>query len=100
MTATGAGDPRRGAQKSERLEARITADQKALFLEAADVLGRSLTDFVVSSVHDAAMRALRDHQITTLSARDSERFVEALLNPPAPGTRLRTAARRYRQDQS
>jgi uncharacterized protein (DUF1778 family) len=33
----------------------------------------------------------------TLSVRDREVFVSALLNPPAPGARLRKAARRYKE---
>jgi uncharacterized protein (DUF1778 family) len=32
-----------------------------------------------------------------LSARDRENFVSALLHPPAPGARLRKAARRYKK---
>ena len=41
-----------------RLEARITAEQKRLFKEAAAVRGVSLTDFVVNCVHEAAVRTL------------------------------------------
>ena len=40
----------------ERLEARISPEQKPLFKEAATLRGVTLTDFVVSSVHEAAVR--------------------------------------------
>ncbi len=82
--------------KKARLEARITADQKALFQRAAALKGRSLTDFVVSSVQEIADRTVREHETMTLSARDREIFVAALLEAPEPGTRLRKAARRYK----
>ena len=85
-----------GAARRARLEARITENQKALLQRAADLTGRSLTEFVVSSAQEAALRAVRQREVLTLTPEDSKAFVEALLNPPAPGPRLREAARRYR----
>ncbi|SNS30742.1 MULTISPECIES: DUF1778 domain-containing protein [unclassified Azospirillum] len=83
--------------RAERLEARVTAEQKRLIEQAAALQGRSLTDFVLSSVQDAAKRTIEEHQRLELSLRDSEAFVEALLNPPAPNDRLRETVGRYRQ---
>jgi uncharacterized protein (DUF1778 family) len=85
------------AAKTARFEARITGDQKALFQHAADLTGRSLTDFVIGSVQEAAARTVREREVLTLSARDRQAFLEALLNPPAPSKRLREAARRYKR---
>jgi len=82
--------------RAERLEARISRDQKVLFLRAAELQGRTLTDFVVSSAHDAAVRTIEEMQIIRLSAEDSRAFAEALLNPRKPNEKLRAAARRYR----
>lgn len=87
---------RPAAKKPARLGARITDHQKALFERAAALSGRSVTDFVVSTAEEAAARTVREHEIMTLSARDSEAFIAALLNPPEPGPRLRKAAQRYR----
>lgn len=94
--------PRKPARASkhtrrQRLEARITAEQKRLFQQAADIQGVTLTDFVVASVQAAASRAIEESAILTLRARDREVFVQALLNPPAPNDRLLSAARRYRE---
>ena len=83
--------------KTARFEARITAEQKTLFLRAAALTGRSLTDFVVASAQETAVRTVREHEAMTLSARDREAFVSALLNPPTPGKRLRKAALRYKK---
>ncbi len=84
------------APRVERLEARVSKAQKNLFLRAATVQGRSLTDFLIASVQEAAERALRAHDVLTLSERDRRLFVEALVNPAAPGKTLRQAARRYK----
>jgi uncharacterized protein (DUF1778 family) len=84
-------------EKNARLEARITPEQKKFFLKAAALTGRSLTDFVVASVQENATRAVREHETLILSVRDREAFVAALLNPPAPGVRLRKAAQRYKE---
>ncbi len=85
--------------KTARLEARITEQQKTLFQKAAELTGRSLTDFVVACVQESASRMLREHEAMTLSARDREVFVSALLNAPAPASRLRKAVHRYKKHQ-
>src|SRR3546814_12293986 len=65
-------------RRAERLEARVTAEQKALIEHAAALEGRSITDFVLTSVQDAAKRAIAEHEVIQLSVRDSKAFVEAL----------------------
>ena len=85
------------AGKAERLEARITSAQKEILQRAAEIEGRSLTDFVVSSAQATAKRVIQEHEILVLSSKDREVFVNALLNPPAPNAKLRRAVRRYKQ---
>ena len=82
--------------RSERLEARITTDQKALIQRAAELEGRSVTDYVVSSVQDAAKRTVEAHDLLVLSAAESRAFVDALLDPPPISDRLRDSVRRHR----
>ena len=82
--------------RGERLEARITADQKALIQRAAEIEGRSVTDYVVSSVQDAAKRTVEAHDVLVLSAAQSRAFVDALLDPPPIGDRLRDSVRHHR----
>lgn len=81
--------------RSERLEARVSREQKELFQRAAEAQGRSLTDFVITSVHEAAVRAIDEAQAIRLTAEESRRFAEALLEPREPTDDLRAAARRY-----
>lgn len=83
--------------RAERLETRVTAEQKSLIERAAALQGRSVTDFVLASVQDAARRAIEEHSQLALSVRDSEAFVDALLNPKPINDRLHATARRYRE---
>jgi len=86
-----------GKERTERLEARITQSQKALFKQAAELEGRTLSDFIVQAVSEAARRTVQTHQVISLTAQEQKVLVEALLNPPEPGPRLRLAARRHRK---
>jgi uncharacterized protein (DUF1778 family) len=81
--------------RAERLEARITVAQKALIEHAAALQGRSVTDFVLASVQEAASRAIDDHQRLTLSLRDGRAFVEALASPAQPTGRLQETLERF-----
>jgi uncharacterized protein (DUF1778 family) len=85
------------AAKKARFEARLTDEQKALFQHAADLSGRTLTEFVVSSAQEIAARTLREHEILTLSGLDRQVFVDALLKPISPNKKLRQAAKRYKR---
>src|SRR5271168_3258889 len=87
----------RGRIRGERLETRVTAEQKSLIERAAALQGRTVTDFVLTSVQDAARRAIEEHQQLELSVRDTQTFVEALLNPKPVNDRLRDTVRRYRE---
>jgi uncharacterized protein (DUF1778 family) len=80
-----------------RLEARVSPEIKALWQKAADLEGRTLTDFVIASVQAAACRVIEQHQALKLSVEDSEAFVDALLNPPKPNDALKAAASQYKQ---
>jgi uncharacterized protein (DUF1778 family) len=81
--------------KMARLEARVSSDQKRLFERAADLQGRSLTEFVIRSMQKAAQETIREHELMSLTARDTKAFVNALLKPPASSARLKRAAERY-----
>jgi uncharacterized protein (DUF1778 family) len=83
------------AETTERLEARITPDQKDLFKRAASLRGVTLTDFIVSSVHEAAVRTLEALHVIEFGRRDQRAFVDALLNPEPPKEKLIKAARRH-----
>lgn len=92
-----ASKPTSTRTRAERLETRVTAEQKSLIERAAALQGRSVTDFVLTSVQDAARRTIEEHSQLALSVRDSEAFVDALLKPQPVNDRLRETVRRYRE---
>jgi uncharacterized protein (DUF1778 family) len=65
-----------------RLEARITPDALDVIRRATEIQGRSVSDFVVAAVQEAAHRTIDETQLIRLSISDQRAFVEALLNPP------------------
>lgn len=80
--------------RNERLEARVSREQIALFQRAADLQRRTLTDFVVASVRDATVRTVAEYATIRLTIDENRAFAEALLNPRPPTRRLPAAALR------
>jgi len=84
-------------RKTERIEARVTRQQKARIERAAHLRGTSVTEFVVMSAQDAAARTLREHEVLVLNEQASKVFIDALLNPPKPSAKALAAVKHYRE---
>jgi uncharacterized protein (DUF1778 family) len=82
--------------RTTRIEARIAPDALAVVKRAAEIQGRSVSDFVVAAAEEAANRTIEQAHIIRLSLEDQRRFAEAILNPPAPNKALRRAAKAYK----
>jgi uncharacterized protein (DUF1778 family) len=80
-----------------RLEARISADLHAMLKRAAEIQGRTMTDFVVSAVQLAAQEAIEKAEVIRLSLADQACFAQALLSPPRPKPALKRAFARRRK---
>jgi uncharacterized protein (DUF1778 family) len=65
-----------------RLEARISRDLHVILKQAAELQGRTMTDFVINAVQQAAQQVIEQAEIIKLSAANQQRFAEALLAPP------------------
>jgi uncharacterized protein (DUF1778 family) len=83
--------------KKERLEARVTRDQKRLIERAAELRGTTMTDFVVASAQEAAAKTIRDFESLTLREEAREVFLQAVVNPATPNEAARAAAQRHRE---
>ncbi|WP_406698225.1 DUF1778 domain-containing protein [Singulisphaera sp. Ch08] len=76
--------PKEHARKA-RIEARIAPEALAVVKRAAEIQGRSVSDFVVAAAQEAAHRTIEETHLIRLSVEDQERFVDRLLNPsPLP----------------
>ncbi len=69
-------------QKDARLEARVTAEVHALLKRAAEIEGRSMTDFIVTAATTAARQTIEQVEVIRLSREGQEAFAAAMLNPP------------------
>lgn len=87
----------RSSPSSARLEARVSPELHALLRRAAELQGRTMTDFVVAAVQDAARRVVEAADVVQLSLADQQTFAQALLEPAGPGDALRRAFVRRRQ---
>ena len=91
----GEGTPlsRQASSRSARIEARIAPEALAVVRRAAELQGRSLSQFAVDAAQAAAHRTIAETSMIRLSLEDQRRFVELLLHPPE----LTPAMKRARQ---
>ena len=82
--------------KTDRLDMRLTTEEKELLERAAAISGQPLTGFALSNLLAAARDMIERHQRTVLSVRDGRRFQEILEAEPAPAPALVAALRRRR----
>jgi len=73
---------------------RIEAGTRQLIDDAAAILGKTRTEFMVESARRQAIDVLLDQRLFVLDSGRYDAFVHALDNPPAPGPKLRSLLRR------
>jgi uncharacterized protein (DUF1778 family) len=83
--------------RTARIEARIAPEALAVVRRAAEIQGRSISDFVVAAAQDAAQRTVAEVEVIRLSREAQEQFVSMLLNPPPPSDALLRALERHRE---
>src|ERR1700682_5521223 len=87
----------RSPTRSTRLEARISPDALAVVRRAAEIQGRSVSDFVVAAAQDAAQKTIEETQIIRVSVEDQRALAESILAPPEPAQALRRARESHRR---
>jgi uncharacterized protein (DUF1778 family) len=83
--------------RTARLEARITRASLAVVRRAAEIQGRSVSDFVVSAAQEAAQKTVAEVEVIRLSREAQEKFAALLLIPPPPNAALVKAFKRHRE---
>jgi uncharacterized protein (DUF1778 family) len=82
------------ATKSERLEMRLTGEQKEMIERAARVKGLDVTSFAVPMIVEAAREVVGHPSVTVLSDRDFRKFLRTLDADEEPAPKLKAAAKR------
>jgi uncharacterized protein (DUF1778 family) len=73
---------------------RIEAQTRRLIDDAAAVLGKTRTEFMIESARKVAIDTLLDQRLYVLDPKRYDAFIQALDHPPAPGSKLRSLLRR------
>ena len=73
---------------------RIESHTRQLIDDAAAILGKTRTEFMIDSARSLAIDVLLDQRLFVLDSDRYDAFIHALDNPPAPGPKLRALLRR------
>jgi uncharacterized protein (DUF1778 family) len=68
--------------RAARLEARIAPNILEIVRHAAELQGRSVSDFVVTAAEKSARKTIEQAHLIHLSVEDQVRFAELLIDPP------------------
>ncbi len=82
------------AETKGSINLRIETHTRQLIDDAAAVLGKTRTEFMIDSARSLAIDVLLDQRLFVLDSERYDAFVHALDNPPAPGPKLRALLRR------
>ena len=85
-------------KRTERLDARVTREEKQIIETAASLRGIPVSDLLRSSVKDAATQIIRESEVLALTGRSRKIFVDALMNPPKPNEKALAAVKRFKQE--
>lgn len=73
---------------------RVEATTRQLIDDAAAVLGKTRTEFMIETARRQAIDVLLDQRLFVLDAKRYNSFLHAIDHPPAPGPKLRSLLRR------
>ena len=73
---------------------RIETQTRRLIDDAAAILGKTRTEFMIESARREAIDVLLDQRLFVLDPDRYDTFMQALDNPPAAGPKLRSLLRR------
>jgi uncharacterized protein (DUF1778 family) len=83
--------------RTARLETRISPEALELVKRAAEIEGRSVSDFVVTAAQEAARRTISEIEVIRLSRAAQEKFAGLLIDPPKPSAGLKRAFKSHRR---
>ncbi|EPJ2028713.1 type II toxin-antitoxin system antitoxin AtaR [Escherichia albertii] len=82
------------AVKKQRIDLRLTDDDKSMIEEAAAISNQSVSQFMLNSASQRAAEVIEQHRRMILNEESWTRVMDTLSNPPSPGEKLKRAAKR------
>lgn len=74
-----------------RIEARVQPEIHQIIKHAAQISGRSVSDFVVTAATQLAKQTIEENHVIELSLKDQQDFAKNILNPPPMNEAMRQA---------
>lgn len=82
--------------KKDRIDLRLPPDAKSQIEKAADLQGRTLSDFVVDAALTQASQVIEQQMVLKLCLEDGLALAEAFITEPEPNHKAIEAAQRHR----
>ena len=93
-SSTAIAEPAAAPDTKGSINLRIEAHTRQLIDDAAAILGKTRTEFMIDSARRQAIDVLLDQRLFALDSERYDAFIHALDHPPAPGPKLRSLLRR------
>jgi uncharacterized protein (DUF1778 family) len=84
-------------EKMDRIDLRVTRDQKEVLARAAVLSGLSMSSFLVAKALNEAKKIVSKNESIVLSNRDRDLFYSLLKNPPKPNKNLISLMKNHRE---
>jgi len=84
------------ALKKQRIDLRLTDDDKTIIEEAAALSNQTITQFMVSSASQRAAEVIEQHRRLILDEESWNLVMDAISCPPQPNEKLKRATKRLR----
>jgi uncharacterized protein (DUF1778 family) len=83
-------------EKMDRIDLRVTKEQKEVLARAAVLSGVSMSSFLVANALTEAKKIVAKSEVIVLSDRDRDLFYSILRQPPKPNKNLVKLLRNHR----
>jgi uncharacterized protein (DUF1778 family) len=84
-------------KKNERVDIRVSAEEKHMILEAAKFSGEKMSDFILSRIMPDVERLIATQTRIRLGEESWNAFVEMLQSPKPAPKKLKEAMKEYRK---
>lgn len=87
--------------KNERIDIRVTPEEKRMFLQAHKISGdRTFSGFVTRVIKTKSVEIIEENKKILASERDRKIFFDAIFSNQEPNQALKDAAKKYKSSQA
>ncbi|HAR20835.1 MAG TPA: DUF1778 domain-containing protein [Cytophagales bacterium] len=87
--------------KNERIDIRVTPEEKRMFLQAHKISGdRTFSGFVTRVIKTKSAEIIEENKKILASERDRKIFFDAIFSDQEPNQALKDAAKKYKSSQA